>query len=53
MVLKFFKLECIWYLFRGLEVIEKKKKKKMGRPVKAHEAQSAWTTLEAPGAGRP
>jgi hypothetical protein len=47
MVLKVFKFECIWYLLRGLEVI-KKEKEKMGRSVKAHEAQIAWTTLEAP-----
>jgi hypothetical protein len=46
MVLKVFKFERIWYLFQGLEVI--KKRKKMGRPVKTHEAQIPWTTLEAP-----
>jgi hypothetical protein len=39
MVLKFFKFECIWYLFGALEDAKKKKKKIMGRPVKAHEAQ--------------
>jgi hypothetical protein len=41
MVLKVFKFECIWYLFRGLEVIKKKKK---NHPVKAHEAQMTWMT---------
>jgi hypothetical protein len=46
MVLKVFKFKCIWYLFRGLEVI-KKEKQKMGRPVKAHEAQIPWTTLRS------
>jgi hypothetical protein len=37
MVSNFFKFERIWYLFGALEV--EKKKKNMGRPVKAHEAQ--------------
>jgi hypothetical protein len=27
MVLKVFEFECIWYLFRGLEVIKKEKEK--------------------------
>jgi hypothetical protein len=31
----------------------KKEKEKMGWPVKAHEAQITWMTLEAPGAGLP
>jgi hypothetical protein len=44
MVLKVFKSECIWYLFRGLEVVKKRKRKFMGRPVKAHEAQMTWMT---------
>jgi hypothetical protein len=39
MVLKFFKFECIWCLFGALEVVKKRKRKIMGRPVKAHEAQ--------------
>jgi hypothetical protein len=38
MVLKVFKFEGIWYLFGALEV-KKRKRKNMGRPVKAHEAQ--------------
>jgi hypothetical protein len=41
MVLKVFKFECIWYLFGALEV---EKRKNMGRPVKAHEAQNTGMT---------
>jgi hypothetical protein len=39
MVSNVFKFERIWYLFEALEVEKKRKRKNMGRPVKAHEAQ--------------
>jgi hypothetical protein len=34
MVLKVFKFECIWYLFRSLEVIKKGKEKKWASPLR-------------------
>jgi hypothetical protein len=34
MVLKVFKFECIWYLFQGLEVVEKEKENSWAGPLR-------------------